>query len=66
MVQTSRAHGVPIRFGTDPTINPILNSSYVSVAEPVVAVVAPSDQTRTHRSFTIVIESCCHTLVGAN
>jgi hypothetical protein len=42
-------------------------SSYVSVAEPVlVAVVAPFDQTRTHHSFTIVIESCCDFLVGAN
>ncbi len=62
----SRAYRVPIRFGTDSTINPMVNSSYVSVAEPVVAVIAPSDQSRTHHSFTIVIESCCDTLVGAN
>jgi hypothetical protein len=34
-------------FCTDPTINPMVDSSYISVAEPAVA---PFDQTPSHHS----------------
>ena len=44
-------------------INPMVNRRYVAVADPVVASL---DQTHTHHSFTIVIESCCYTLIDTN
>jgi hypothetical protein len=36
---------------------------YVAVADPVLA---PFDQTHTHHSFTVIMESCCDTLIDAN
>jgi hypothetical protein len=43
-------------FCTDPTINPmVLDSSYISVAEPAVA---PFDQTHSPHSLTIAIYIC--------
>jgi regulator of extracellular matrix RemA (YlzA/DUF370 family) len=60
---TTRARRVPSRFGTDPTINKIMNNRHVAVVDPVVA---PFDLTHTYHSFTIVLESCCNTLIDAN
>jgi hypothetical protein len=54
---------VPRLFGTDITIKQLTNNRYVAVAANVVA---PFHQTHTKHSFTIVIESYCYTLIGAN
>jgi hypothetical protein len=53
VVQTSRDRGVPSRFGTDSTINKIMNNRYVAVVDPGVA---PFDFTHTEHSFTITIQ----------
>jgi hypothetical protein len=60
-VLTNRARRVPSRFGTDPTNQPMVNSRYVAVADPVVAL---CDATLTNHLFTIVIESCCDSLIA--
>jgi hypothetical protein len=42
-------------FCTDPTINPMMDSSCISDAEPAVA---PFDRNHGHQSLTIALEIC--------
>jgi hypothetical protein len=60
---SSGAGCVPNQFGMDQTINPMVKSRYVMVADPIVALF---HQTHISDLFNIAIEPYCPSLIGAN